>query len=367
LLVPVAGCGAKNPYFEDDEGAPRPTASGGEQPDKLSRPYALGTKVKITVRTASSDPTSGWQVRSDNPAVLSVDKLSISDDKYVTAECTAVGNGDTMIRALDESGNEQRAAQLSVATPDKIRLYAHGLLRVLGQNEAAAAAAEVTAATLLNGGTGVYAVIYYRGSERLYGRGILQFDAVTQLNVTNPTTSGGPTNEWLFIKTLMIGTYNLTFRRGAVQLVVPVFSLPETELRSISLLQEKVDSPAADQQIWVLVEATNRDGQKVQGVHASFTLGGAAQVGSGNNTSVTMGDLYRYNYAAGSFQDLVATRGSMTATLSIPASKGYVADTTYLGCAMTPGRRAQAATATGALWLVAALALLLLRRRARLI
>src|SRR5436853_7216706 len=89
LIAPLVGCGStnKNPYFEDDEGAPRQT--GAPHPDNLSLPYVTGTKVRIAVKSdGAAVATTTWQVKSDNPAVLTVDKLDVSGN-FVAADCTA--------------------------------------------------------------------------------------------------------------------------------------------------------------------------------------------------------------------------------------------------------------------------------------
>lgn len=360
LLAPLAGCSSnKNPYFEDDEGGPR--QSGSPQPDSLSLPYVSGTKVRIAVKTNGGESTLGWQVKSDNEAILKVDKLG-NNDNFVTADVTAVGAGEATLRAFDESGAEQRSAVITVANPDRIRVLSHGRLRAGGATAAAADGAEVQEARVLTGGTGVFGIVYYRGSERLYGRGLIEFTPVPQLTITNETSSGGANNEWLFIKPTADGNYNLTLRRGATSfLTLPVIGVPDFAIERMTLLQEMPSSPSQDQQVWVLVQATDTTSRKVEGLYASFTLGGAPQIGANDNAQVTKGDLFRFNYASGTQTELIATSGSRSATIMIPGSKGYVANTTYLGCSTTPGR----ATSGGAslLGLGVLLCGLLIRRR----
>jgi hypothetical protein len=364
VLVAASGCG-KNPYFEDDEGAPRQSGSlTGGHPDSLSQPYVQGTKVKITARFEDQTATNTWQVKSDNPAVLSVDKFEFDSNNRIIADCTAVAAGDTTLRAIDETGAERRSAAISVGVPDSVKLYAQGLVRVLGQTEAETAPAEVEEARILTGNKGVFAVLYYRGGQRLYGRGVIQYDPLTQLTIENQTVSGASCNEFLFIKPLADGSYTMALRAGTTPLrTLPVFGVPESTVQTLMLKPEQVMSPSADQQIWVLAQARDASGRDVQGFYVSFTLGGVAQVGQNNNTAQTTGDLYRYNYAASAAQDLVATRGALRATLSVPASKGYVADTTYLGCSLSLHRGARSASGRGLALLLALFGLLFFRRR----
>ena len=51
----------------------------------------------------SPEQTGTWLLRSDAPAVLTVDKLTVDQHRLV-AECTARGEGETTIRLLDDRG-----------------------------------------------------------------------------------------------------------------------------------------------------------------------------------------------------------------------------------------------------------------------
>lgn len=199
ILSVLSGC-AENVYFSDDEGGPRAKGSLGNHPDELSLPYALGTKVNLTVRNAK-DTT--WKVQSDAPAVLAIDSQTMAQDGTLMAVGHALAEGNARIRVLDGGGAEKRSAQVTVQTADRARLFAHGGLRVLGNDNASGYdSAEVTDTRILAGGKAVLAVAYYHGQERVYGRGIATVDPVPMLTVEPMTTSGGPTNEWLFVTPL---------------------------------------------------------------------------------------------------------------------------------------------------------------------
>src|SRR4051794_40427430 len=100
LSLLLGGCGNEL-YLGDDQGAPRPGGEvPGERPDELGLPYALGTKVRISVQGPGAQETGAWLMRSDAPAVLVIDKLAVEDQRLV-AECTATGEGQARIRLLD--------------------------------------------------------------------------------------------------------------------------------------------------------------------------------------------------------------------------------------------------------------------------
>ncbi|MSP61711.1 MAG: hypothetical protein EXR72_15530 [Myxococcales bacterium] len=359
LLTLLAGCN-KNPYFSDDEGAPRPGSSVGEHPDELSTPYALGTKVNIAIKQIDASEAATFQFKSDNPSVLSIDQM-IAKDGQLSALCSATGEGETRLHLLDGKGGEARSAAVSVRAPDRARLFAHGPLRILGREESQLAAAEVKEARVLVGGKAVFAVAYYRSDQRLYGRGILKTEQAPTVKPEVQTTGGVVTNEWLFVSPSMAGTSDLTLKVGtATLLTVPLVAVPEADIEALTLGEEVTEKRNDKQAIWLLAEVRDAAGRPVHGVYLDWTLAGAAQTGK-DNPKVTSGDLYRYQInPSGTAQELTATRGGRKASASIKAHKGWVENTTYLGCS-AGGRRGGTLPALAMLVLALALAC---RRRA---
>lgn len=359
----LAACGGP-PRLEDDEGAPTPSNAAS---DKLSLPYATGSKVRIKLYASGSGATSNWSLVSDQPSVFAIDTLSKSDDQHVGADCTAIAPGQATLRMLDESGSERHTATVTVATADRVSILAHGMLRTVEDlakgavSDNVTTVAEVREARVLNGGTGVFGLVYYRGSERVYGHGVIRFDPLTQVTVENRTTGGAPVTEWLFVKPLTTGTYSLPLRQvsGALS-TLPIIAVPETDITSLTLIPEQVAAPKENQQVWVYLRARDASSRDIAGVYSSYTLAGVPQK-STSTPGDTTGDLYRYAYAANATGELVASRGTLRATLTIPAGSGSIYNTTYLGCSMTPGR-----TSAGApLGLVALLFVGLLMRPLR--
>lgn len=358
LVVLAAGCG-KNPYFSDDEGAPRPSAPAvGEHPDELSRPYALGTAVNIAVNHLDATQAATYQVRSDAPAILSVGKITVSDSS-LTAACTAVGEGDTVIHLVDAGGTVQRSAAITVRAPDSARLLGHGPLRVVeGTPDAAAAAAAEDEVRVLTGGKGVYAVAYSRGGARVYGRGIASVVAAPTVTAERMTSAGMPINEWIFVTPKVAGASSLSLSaNGAVLATLPVQAVTEGDLATLALVEEQGGKTDDKQQVWVYASVTDKSGHVVHGVYADWSLDGAPQSGK-DDPKQTSGDLYRYELdPSGAPRALTATHGPRSATASIRAHQGWVADTTYLGCDIgrgrgTPGAFAALACAVGALLLL---------------
>lgn len=355
LTLLGAGCGKKDLTFDDDEGNFTADASGNQ----LSTPYALGTKVTIRV-AGDSAAFAGWRIESSAPTVLSVDKIS-TDMNGLLADCTAAAEGDASLRLLDDSGAERRTATVTVKTPDGIRLYASGLLRLLDSENPVADSAEVQELRVLTGGKGVFAVGYFRGGERLFGHGILELQSPTGVTATRQTSSGGRVNEWLFLNPTSDGTTQVQLKhRGNVLRTVASVAVPEAQVTSASLSMQQSARLNAGDKPWVLLRAKDASGRDVHGVYATWTLDGAAQTGD----QITSGDLYRLDYLAGSSKQLVATHGALKAMTAIEASGGHVFETTYLGCHVLPGARTQQLGLAPLLMLGALTAWLLRRRRA---
>jgi hypothetical protein len=352
VALVAGGCGG-NAYLTDDEGAPDPKGSPlGEHPDELSSPYALGTKVKIFARRGD-DSLPGWSIRSDSPAVLRVDKVVIEQNKP-TAECTAVGEGEARIVLIDETGAEARSATVSVLAADRARAYDHGALRILGRKEESFAQTEVQEPRILAGGKAVFPVAYFRGAQRVYGRGIVTVEASGGLAVENQQTGGDVTNEWLMVTPSVPGSYEIKLKQGASTLLsLPLVGVAEADVASLALTEEVSEKKDDKQQIWVRAQTRDAQNRDVLGVYCGWTLDGVTQTDNEEPAKLT-GDLFRYEYQPGGASRALAATclgQGKTGTLSISAHKGWVSDTTYLGCSTTPGR------ASGTPWLLALLLL----------
>jgi hypothetical protein len=363
LLLFAAGCG-RNLYFSDDEGGPRYSRSWrGEHPDELSRPYVLGTRVRITVR-GTDEPMDDWQVRSDAPAVFSIDKLGLEERRLV-AECSALGEGQATLRLYDGAGTERHSATVTIRSPDRARLYAHGPLRILGREESSLEMTEVREARVLTGSKGVYAVTYHLGAQRLYGRGVLRTEGPAEVKAENHTTQGVVANEWLFIHPAADGSHELRLlHRDRQLLTVPVIAVPAAQATALALQEERVGRKEDDQEIWVLAQARDSMGRDIAGLYCDWTLDGVPQMGKDDKAMERRGDLYRYTYRSDAARrQLAVSCGALTGSLSIQASKGHVANTTYLGCSTGLGRGAGPAPVLIILGLLLAGGRLLSQRR----
>src|SRR4051812_569835 len=91
ILLLSAGC-QENLYFSDDEGGPRhQTSATGQHDDELSLPYALGTRVGITLK-GPHDRAAGWKLVSDAPNLFAV-VSSVNEHGDLSASGTALAEG----------------------------------------------------------------------------------------------------------------------------------------------------------------------------------------------------------------------------------------------------------------------------------
>jgi hypothetical protein len=330
FVLLLAGC--NTPYLSDDEG-------GGDD-HALSTPYALGTKVVVIGHHAQP----GWLLKSDAPGVLQFDTTApqLNSDGTLQLQAQAVGEGDARVHLTDETGREQAAATVSVLAADRARLFSHGDLRILGNDSSANYdTAEVTDARVLVGGKAVFPIAYYHGAQRVFGRGIASSQPVPPFTVEDHTSSGMPTNEWLFVTPPNPGDFMLFVMQGQTVLAtIPLSAVNETALADLTVGQEPTDKKHDGDETWLYARAHDTDGHEVLGVYASWTFEGAPQVGKNNDTTQTTGDLYRYHFnGEGPLRTVAATHGSLGASAQVRANDGYVSDTTYLGCSAAPGSR----------------------------
>jgi hypothetical protein len=356
LFILIGGC-TENIYFSDDEGGPHNQKSAtGDHIDELSLPYALGTSVGITMKGPVGD-AHGWKVVSDAPAIFTVTS-KINDDGSINATGSAMAEGDTRIRAFDANGTERRSAAVSVRAADHARLFSHGELRIVANDDPKGYdAAEVFGeVVVIAGGKGVLAVTYYKGTQRVYGRGIAQ---PSETFVQNMTSSGGATNEWLFVTPPTVGHWPVSIKQGARELATLGVG-GTADVITLSLAEQQEGSRNDNDKLWVLARGTDFSGEAVLGTYCSWTLDGVPQKFGGDNPATT-GDLFRYRFAPGGpARTLTATRGSLTANFTIHAHDGEVNDTTYLGCSTSSFRGRPPLLA-----LVAVFLLLSLRKKSR--
>lgn len=190
------------------------------------------------------------------------------------------------------------------------------------------------------------------------------FDPIAQVPIEDKTTTGSPATEWLFVKPLTSGSYAAALRQqNGPFSALPIVGVPESELARLSLVAEGLSDPKKDESVWVLARARDVSQSDVHGVYTRFSLAGVPQLGSGGASDIS-GDVYRYTAASGASRDLVASRGSLRASLGIPAQKGSIYNTTHLGCSMG-GVATGARSADRSVQIAALLSVALQLRRAR--
>lgn len=358
LLLGALGAGCGDPvYLSDDEGGHRDSSTSlfGAHPDELSQPYALGARMNIEVKGITDrGRIASWRAESSRPEVFAIDKVSLESDRLVLA-CRAAGAGQSTLRVVDDGGEERASAQLEVVAPDSVRLFAHEAMRLLGTEATSLDAAAVGEARGVVGGTAVYAVGYFQGSRHLFGRGLLAAEGPVGLLLQPRTTEGGPVNEWLFVTGPGEVAGSLRIKNSADGRLlgeVPVAVVPPSAVTGLVVAQEPAGQKREDETVWVGLHGVDAQQRRVDGLPASWTVGGVAQVGKDGDTSKTTGDLLRYTLASATTpREVVASFGTLRATTSIRAARSWVMDTTYLGCGM--GRRGAPST-LGTLGLLAA-------------
>ncbi len=314
--------------------------------DNLHDPYVRGATMTMYVTSDDDDERfRGWTISPVETELLEISE-STYDGSSLTAEVTALQEGDATIQILDDRGEVQGETTARIRVPDEVQLDAHGYL-IIGQDERA----PVDDLRIVENGTATYLARYFAAGEELHGNGVLAGES-PGLVVENQTSYFFEDREWLTVTVGAAGTQDVVlFADGEPLPVRRVNAVPERDIRQVELLGK--DESRSEDGDWMVLLAQSYDamGRRIFGVGYEWNVGGVQELG--------VGDLYRYKFERGSMMMAVATRAGLSDQVEIQSGGGFVDSTNNVGCSTT----------TPAGWLVplgalAALALSGRRRRA---
>jgi hypothetical protein len=332
------------------------TVLGPAQED-LHTPYVTGSTFDITVAQTdySSSDTAGWSLKSSDPTVVSVAPSSGG----LNFPVTAVGTGHATLTVVDPSGKVLDSHDVEVAQPDNVQLAAHGPM-VVGQSDSQA---QVTQATVVQGGVATLLVRYFRGSQELYGNGAVTTTSTGSVTAMTTTSSFADARDWIEVDGGQVagpGQVALAVG-GSTVATIPALVVPASSITSVGTLAES-DAHASDgQTLHVFARAFDAQGSDIYGASFQWQLGGAALgPAPGNQPS----DVFAYQYKGGATEIVTTSLDGYTSSLPVHGAGGTVSSSEATGCsiARTSGTRGEQAGTLG-LVLCAALAFAGRRRR----
>jgi len=288
----------------------------------LHTPYIKGAPVTVFVTAGEKDDLTGWSVYSTDSSVFELTGSALDEDKHaITAWGRAVGDGTAGLIVEDKKGKQVGVDEAEVLSPDRGELKSHGYLILRQEDQALEDELRIVA-----GGTATYLVNYYNGNRELHGNSVLTVDPPSAV-VAQPRTSFLFENrEWLTVTAAAAaGNENLTLRaNGSAFATVPVVTVPESDMKNVSLLGLPEAGHKDGEWLVLLAQAYDASQRKIFGVDYTWTIDGVH--------SIAQGDLYRYEFKKGDYTQVTAERGPLSAQTTIQSDEGFVDSTNHIGC-----------------------------------
>jgi hypothetical protein len=323
--------------------------------EDLHTPYVVGAKFNITVATTGNTTTAGWTLSSSNPSVLSVGSSTDSTDFPVTA----VAPGQTTLSVLDASKKVLDTHVVEVAEPDSVQLAAHGLLLAgLSDSEA-----QVSHASVLEGGTATFLVRYYQGARELYGNGAVTPTSSGPVTATTTASSFADDRDWIALNaTNTAGSGQVALAVGGRTVtIVPVQVVASSTIARIGTIAQSESKASDGETLYVFGRAFDSQGVEVYGASYTWVAGGTTVSGvAGPQPS----DLLSYNYSSSASETVTATYSTFLTSTTVHGTGGTVGSTTAVDCSVARGVVSGRSSA-GAFVLVACAAGALAGRRRR--
>jgi uncharacterized protein (TIGR03382 family) len=315
LLSAGAGCG-RDVHFDDDfDPAFDIDLSDANE---LHLPYATGTQVRIDLHNADDDDVIGWTFETSDPAVLRIDSAARS---VRSVQLTAVAAGTAMLTLRDEDGDVIRRAEIEVATPDRVRLFARGPLR-----HGLDTLSRVERPQVVVDRVAVFEVRYFLGDRRVFGQEMLAASGSEAMELATLATSWESEAEWLEVRPFEGGTHEVALSAGAASLApIEIVSVDPSVVAAVELHGREGDQRAGDS-LTILATAYDAESEPVWGVPFTWSLDGAPVTGDG--------DIFTYTYDPASARELVldANGASETTTIHAAADSASVGSSASVGC-----------------------------------
>jgi len=337
----------------------------GAHVDDLHTPYVAGAQFNITVSGDSSTSQAGWTLSSSDPDVIRVTSPLLSGTASVS-----VGNpGQATLSVLDSGGTTVTSHAVTVAIPDQVNLYAQGLL-LTGATDPTA---QVTEASIVQGGEATFLARYFASGAELYGNGALHSTATGGITTSTVSPSFASDRDFLQVTVPsegMSGSVSLVVH-GVTVGEVPVTAVAPSTVTHVSLLEQNSVGAQSGASLILYAHAVDTTSANVFG--ASFdwlTNGSGGPTSGGTSLPASDGtggptDLFFYNFEGTATESVTATYAGFAPTTVVHAQGGTVGSTAAVGCAMggAPGAGGSSSLAAFAAFALALAAMSYVRRR----
>lgn len=308
--------------------------------NSLHMPYVAGSSFSLAARRSHRNRFEGWTFESRDAGVLRID-----DTVDATASVSAVAAGDAEVRLVKDSGRVASGAVLQVREATRFEVLAHGPL-ILDREDLQE---EWDPIRVVVGGSATFQVVWYEGTQRLFGNGALDISSGAELETIARRSYLFEDREWLTVTPTTEGVHDVeVLADGRALGTVTVVGVPESAVDAVELHGMSELEASSGEELTVLAQAYDVDGNALFGLDYNWELDGIPQDGAG--------DLYRYEYAPNQQAELCARYGDQEVVVEIHGSEGLVDSTNNLGCSISsPSRKSNRGAGFALLVLVGAL------------
>jgi len=365
-LLAVCGCNTERIYFWDSvefvDHYFTPRFAAVDHDALMHMPYVTGATLTIHVAGKEDTDMSGWTVAVDDPDVLRIDEWSLDDEDRHSLDIavTASGAGDTLLRALDASGDLVASTPISVASPDRVEIRPYGLSLVDDPD----GVEDADAYALLVGGPTGFEVDWYRGDEFLFGTGALTLQADGGVSTAEPADLGSliadvfvdmffAEREEMTLTALEPGVHTVGLLcNGELVREIEVEGVEADEVDEILILAEPEHDARHGDLLHLVAQGYLADGEPVFGIDYTWDVFGEERIAT----------TFSYHYDADLENTVEVGFDGLSDGLVIHGADEV--DGNAAGCSVTGTPSCASAAATAALLALAALSLSLrLRRR----
>jgi hypothetical protein len=329
----------------------------GPHTDDLHSPYVAGASFNITVNTQNDDAQSGWVFSSSDGNVIEATSALVGG----TVTITAKHPGQTTLSVLDSTGKVLDSHVVTVAIPDQVSLYAEGLLLTGATDDVA----QVTQASVVEGGEATFLVRYFLQGTELYGNGALQPMGTNGVVATTTTASFAEARDFLQVSPPEMGkSGSVSLSVGNVVVAeVPITTVKNSAITHVTIIPQSSDGAQKGQSLSLYAHAVDESSSEVYGASFNWLINGVAQVAYEGGPA----DLFLYNFDGTVTETVAATFEGFDPSTVVHGQGGSVGSTSDVGCSLSgaPGTAATGdglAAATGLM--IAMAGVLATRRRA---
>jgi hypothetical protein len=277
---------------------------------ELHSPYVEGATLRVRVRDdAGRDAIDldGYTLESSDPEVLVVGASAQVGDAVI-AEAEAAAEGIAELWLVDRRGEVIFSTEMEVRVPTRAVLHAAAPL-FLGRDDVPSIAEEPE---VLVGGVATFMVEYFDGSTRLSGSGALGIGSGGAVVAEVVPEHMHERRDWLRVTPASAGLHEIELRAHGQRFSrVQLESITTDAIAELALRGQDQGRARRDQQLVVIAEAYDEEGDRIFGAVVDWELAGGPDG--------EPGDMYRYAYEPAQSKSLAATLGDLRGEATIAA------------------------------------------------